>query len=111
MAAVPLQEKPVHKDEVVRERFERLAADWERAVAHHSSESIRTQHPAYREIISLGPAVIPLLFRDMESHQRHWFAALSALTGASPVASADAGRIPSMIEAWLKWGRDNGFQW
>src|SRR5438309_12127348 len=109
MAAIPL--KPVAKEESLRERFERLAASWEKAVAHHSAESIRTKHPAYQEIIALGPPVIPLLLRDMERRQRHWFAALGALTGVNPVAASDAGKISKMIQAWLQWGRENGYQW
>ena len=109
MASIPL--KHVAKEESLPERFERLAASWEEAVAHHSSESSRTRHPAYQEIIALGPPVIPLLLRDMERRQGHWFAALVALSGVNPVAASDAGKVAKMIQVWLQWGRENGYQW
>ena len=52
----------------------------------------------------MGPAVVPLLLRDLETKRRHWFAALAAITGADPVSAEDAGNIPRMAEAWLHWG-------
>src|SRR6266849_3282276 len=80
--------------ESVEEQFERLAAAWHKAVAHHSSSRIRDNHPAYQEIIGIGPAVVPLLLRDLDINRRHWFAALSAITGVDPVSEEDAGNIP-----------------
>ena len=91
-------------------RFERLAADWQRAVAHQSSSRIRYEHPAYQEIIALGRPVVPLLLRDLETNHRHWFAALQAITGANPVPPEDAGRIDRMTAAWLRWGEENGLR-
>jgi hypothetical protein len=58
----------------------------------------------------LGPAVVPLLLRDMEQNHTHWFCALREITGANPV-SPSAGDIPQMVEAWLRWARDNGYRW
>ena len=68
-------------------------------------------HPAYQEIISLGPAVIPLLLRDMEDNETHWFSALRILTGVNPLSAAVAGNIPLTVAAWLRWAKDNGYQW
>ena len=61
--------------------------------------------------MSLGPDVVPLLLRDMEANHSHWFAALRALTGANPVPKSVGGNIPKMVEAWLRWAKDNGYQW
>ncbi len=69
----------------------------------------RLQHPAYRQIVELGPAVVPLLLRELERRPNHWFAALRALTGADPVAPADRGRLGVMAEAWIKWGKERGY--
>jgi hypothetical protein len=55
--------------------------------------------------------VVPLLLRDLESKQRHWFAALASITGANPVPASSAGNVPEMIDCWLKWGKENGYQW
>ena len=88
-----------------------MAAAWHKAVAHHSSSRIRDNHPAYQEIIGLGQAVVPLLLRDLEINRRHWFTALAVITGADPIPEEDAGNIPRMAEAWLRWGRENGYRW
>lgn len=68
-------------------------------------------HPAYQEIIRLGPEVIPLLLRDLEENHTHWFTALEAITGTNPVPPSASGKIPEMAEAWLCWARKNGYQW
>ena len=95
----------------VAEKFRRLAATWKAAVAFHSSNSIRENHPAYLEIIALGPPVVPLLLRDLEETEAHWFAAMARITGANPVTAADAGNIPRMKDAWLRWAQENGYRW
>ena len=110
MASIPTQPAvTVPPAETVEEKLERLAAVWHQAVAHHSSSRIRDNHPAYQEIIRMGPEVVPLLLRDLETHRRHWFTALAVITGADPVAAEDAGTIPRMAEAWLAWGRGNSY--
>ena len=112
MSSIPAGKPPAARPaESIEDCFRRLAAAWHQAVAHHSSSSLRHEHPAYQEIIGMGPAVVPLLLRDLEVNRRHWFAALKAITGADPVAPADAGKVVRMAEAWLQWGRENGYQW
>ncbi|MBI1830418.1 MAG: hypothetical protein HYR84_03095 [Planctomycetes bacterium] len=97
--------------ESLPDRFRRLAAEWRDAVAHLSSTTARNNHPAYREIISLGPEVVPLLLRDLEDNQTHWFCALREITGANPIPESAAGNVPKMAEAWLRWAKDNNYQW
>ncbi len=110
MASVPTRQTPeLPSTESTEEKFQRLAAAWHEAVAHHSSSRIRDSHPAYQEIIRMGPAVVPLLLRDLAANRRHWFTALTAITGADPVPPEDAGDIPRMTEAWLSWGREHGY--
>ena len=97
--------------ETMAERFHRLANAWTEAVAHFSSSSKRENDPNYKEITALGPAVVQLLLSDLAKNQRHWFTALTAITGADPVPEEDAGRILKMSEAWLNWGKENGYRW
>jgi hypothetical protein len=112
MASVPAQQTAdLPPAESIEQKFERLAAAWHKAVAHHSSNRIRHNHPAYQEIIGMGPVVVPLLLRDLNINRRHWFVALSAITGADPVSEEGAGNIPRMTEAWLHWGKENGYRW
>jgi hypothetical protein len=95
-------------DPGLERRFRELADEWQAAVAHLSSTTARVQHPAYREIIALGSAVVPLLLRELERRPNHWFAALRALTGADPVSPADRGDLGAMADAWIKWGKERG---
>ncbi|MCI0683329.1 MAG: hypothetical protein L0Y71_14595 [Gemmataceae bacterium] len=97
--------------ETLEDRFRRLAAAWQEAVAYHSSTTVRNNHPAYREIIGLGIDVVPLLLRDLEDNHTHWFAALREITGANPIPEEAAGNIPKMAEAWLRWAKDNHYSW
>jgi hypothetical protein len=68
-----------------------------------------SEHPAYQEIIGLGPDVVPFLLRDLEKTQRHWFIALRRLTGANPIPPTAAGNVPKMIEAWRQWAAENRY--
>ncbi|HEV3262511.1 MAG TPA: hypothetical protein VG013_37005 [Gemmataceae bacterium] len=112
MASIPVpQTSTPQPAENVEERFQRLAAAWHQAVAQQSSTTLSCGHPAYQEIIALGPPAVPLLLRDLERTHRHWFTALRAITGADPVAPEDAGKVSRMADAWLRWGRKNGYQW
>lgn len=111
MATVQTKAAMAPVPETVEERFQRLANAWHDAVAHLSSSSKRENYPAYKEIIALGPPVVPFLLRDLEINHRHWFAALTAITGANPVPEEDAGKIREMTEVWLHWGKEHGYQW
>jgi len=99
------------ESEALDKRFQRLAQEWSLATQHYSSMSAAAAHPAYKEIISLGPAVVPLLLRDLECNQNHWFFALSAITGANPIPPSAAGDIPAMVKAWLSWAHEKGISW
>jgi hypothetical protein len=112
MASVPAELTPVSPTtETVEERFRRLAAEWHKAVAHQSSTTLRNNHPAYREIIGMGLDVVPLLLRDLEQNETHWFCALREITGASPIPKSAAGDVPKMVESWLCWAKDHGQRW
>jgi|SRR5439155_22343518 len=112
MASIPLKPSPpTQRTETLEERFRRLKATWEMATGHLSSMSAASEHPAYQEVIRLGPAVVPLLLRDLEDNETHWFRALREITGANPIPPSAAGNIPEMAAAWLRWAKDNGYQW
>ena len=90
----------------------RLLARWREQTAYLSSSSQITGHSAYQELIALGSPALPYLFRDLEqTGDGHLSRALTALTGADPVPAEDRGKIREIVDAWLKWARENGFQW
>ncbi len=39
----------------------------------------------------------------------HWFWALRSITGRNPVGEDERGNMRAMAEAWLAWGREQGY--
>ncbi|MCI0463270.1 MAG: hypothetical protein L0Z62_40505 [Gemmataceae bacterium] len=112
MASVPkTQAQAPAPAETVEERFRRLEATWTAETGYLSSYTDIVEHPAFREIIRLGEAVVPLMLRDLEERPRLWVWALPDITGANPVSPGDGGKIAKMSEAWLRWGREHGYTW
>ena len=97
-----------HTDESLKAAFEELALSWSADTAHLSSPIKLMAHPAYRQIIALGPSVLPLMLRDLKETGRFWFPALIAITGENPIPDEAAGDIERMTSAWVEWGHKNG---
>ena len=92
-------------------RFRTLADRWQAETLDMSSVEDMVLHPAYQEIIGMGPAVIPLLLDELELAPNHWFAALYAVSGGqNPVADHDAGDLDKMVEAWINWAEAHGYR-
>lgn len=87
--------------------FRALADDWKSRKSHSSSVEEMAMHPAYQQIIGLGPDVVPLLLAELERHPDHWFWALHAVTREDPVPPESRGKIRAMAKAWIEWGRRN----
>ena len=99
----------VAHDEKLRARFRRLATQWRDECQLLSSTTAKAMHPAYQQIIGLGPEALPLILKELSEAPGHWFWALKSITGEDPVPAADAGDIRRMTEAWLNWGREHGY--
>lgn len=87
--------------------FSELAQQWRRETAAYSVVQKKVLHPAYQRIIGLGPAVIPLILRELRREPGHWFWALHVLTGEDPTPAGST--FQEGVEAWLTWGREQGF--
>jgi hypothetical protein len=111
MATVPAKSTGEASSETVVQRFRRLEAIWQAETWYHSNPDKIISHPAFQEIIHMGQVVVPLMLRDLEARPRLWVWALPEITGADPVPEEDAGNIARMSEAWLEWGRRNGYRW
>ncbi|MYE48786.1 MAG: hypothetical protein F4X96_05075 [Gammaproteobacteria bacterium] len=92
-----------------RQRFTELADRWEKDTVFLSNSDRKAAHPAHREIVDMGESMVPLILERMRSQGGHWFYALRAITGANPIQPADRGNVSAMQEAWLEWGRFNGY--
>ena len=89
-------------------RFKVLADRWEKDTVFLSNSSRAAQHPAHREIVSMGEKAVPLILERMQSQGGHWSQALPDITGADPVKPEDRGNITAMQTSWLDWGKRNG---
>ena len=90
--------------------FQELAAKWREETAFLSSTTDIATHPAYQRIIGFGPQAIPLILGELAKKPEHWFWALMAITGENPVPPSDQGKVQAMANAWLAWGRENGWR-
>lgn len=87
--------------------FIRLAQQWRQDTAQTSSLEQKFEHPAYREIISMGEDVVPFILRDMRLRPDYWFEALTAITGDDPIEPASYGRLDEMVASWLRWAEQH----
>jgi len=111
MATIPVQTPSrVPPPETVEQQFRRLEAQWTTDTQFLSNPRLITEHPAFREIIALGPEVLPLMLRDLEAQPSLWVWALPEITGENPVEAGDGGNIRKMSDAWLQWGRAKGIR-
>jgi hypothetical protein len=91
--------------------FNTLAEEWRAETRMLSLVTQKSMHPAYQKIISMGRPVVPLILRDLEQKPDHWFWALRAITNDNPVKSEQRGRMKLMAQAWIQWGKENGYEW
>ncbi len=90
-------------------KFYILAKRWESEVEGYSSTAQTSDHPAYQEIISMGTQVVPLLLKELKNNPIFWLSALNEITGINPIKPEQRGKIKQMAEAWLEWGRNQGY--
>lgn len=90
-------------------KFCNLAITWKEETKLSSSIRDIALNQSYLEIIGMGKKALPFIFEDLQIKPTHWFAALRAITGFSPIKRAHRGNIRLMSEDWLKWGEENGY--
>ncbi|MEM6452226.1 MAG: hypothetical protein AAF703_18175 [Cyanobacteria bacterium P01_D01_bin.105] len=97
------------------DELERIFNDLVQKVLASTRSESSTQrialHPAYQQIIGMGQPAVPFLLREVEKKSGRWFWALKSITREDPVPSSDRGRTRKMIEAWVTWGKEKGYQW
>jgi hypothetical protein len=103
---------PINTAENIEQHVARLLRRWREETAYLSSSTGITGHPAYHELIALGPVALPFIFRDLEqTGDGHLSKALTAITGARPIPAEERGQVRKIAEIWLRWARENGYKW
>ena len=100
---------PVSRESIPFIRFHRLKEKWEAETAFLSSVSDIVMHPAYQQIIGMGPVSIPLILREMSIKQGQWFWALKSIANEDPVKPEHRGIVAEMSRVWLQWGKERGY--
>jgi hypothetical protein len=96
----------------IQKQFGALVLAWKEGTGYISNPRRICGHWAYQAIIRMGPPVVPLILRQMkEDGMSDWGEALRILTRQQPhVVPADYGKVKPNVEAWLKWGREHGYE-
>ena len=99
------RQKQLTETKSLEVKFQSLAEQWRKDTAHLSSVTKQVMHPSYQRIIGLGPAILPILLREVAQQSGYWFWALNAIAGEDPVQPDDLGNVQRMSKAWLQWGK------
>lgn len=100
---------PPGMTEVITVKFERLANQWSDETEFVSSSTALVLNGAYQQIIGMGPVVLPLILKRLETQGGHWFWALKHISGEDPVPAQAVGNYERMREVWLNWGRERHY--
>ena len=92
----------------VRERFQRLAAEWKEQSRYLSNTAQMALLKPYQRIIGMGPLVVPLILEELRREPDQWFWALESITEVNPVPPEAMGKVRLMAEAWIRWGEQQG---
>lgn len=92
-----------------REQFTALAATWRADTSDLSQVSRIIADRSYLRLASFGKPAIPWILVELRERGGYWFPILEALTGAQPETEAERHSRGGMREAWLRWGRGEGY--
>ena len=98
---IPLETEKVS---LAEKTFQDLTTKWRKETKHTSSLTKIILHPAYQQIIGMGPMAIKFILQELATKPYHWFWALEAITGENPVQPEDD--FDQAVQAWLQWGRE-----
>jgi hypothetical protein len=91
----------------IEQTFYALVRLWRKDTTAVSVDSRKREHPAYRQIVAMGVAVLPFLLRELERMSAHFDMALQEITGANPVPTNARGDMNRVRKAWLRWAKDH----
>jgi hypothetical protein len=87
-------------------KFSQLSRQWKHETGHFSVIARRYQFPAYKAIMDMKSAAIPLILKELKREPDRWFSALQELTGENP--AKDAINFYEAVDNWIAWGVSKG---
>ncbi|MBI3466132.1 MAG: hypothetical protein HY000_24215 [Planctomycetes bacterium] len=94
---------------IIRERFQRLSAEWKVQSRYLSNTAQIAMLPSYQRIIGMGWPAVPLILEELKREPDQWFWALESITEQNPVPPEAAGQVRQMADAWVQWGKRQGY--
>src|SRR3954464_7393266 len=88
-------------DADVERAFRHLLNWWKRDTLVMSSTTQMFRHPAYRAIVAMGDAAVPLLLDELRREPDQWIWALRDITGVDILPPPDCYELPKLTDAWL----------
>ncbi len=64
-------------------------------------------HRAYQQIIGMGEAALPFIFRELKKGKGDWMWALESITQEDP--APERSTFKQTAKAWIQWGIDHGY--
>jgi hypothetical protein len=98
-----------NKADEIEETFHRLVEEWRSETAPLSSIRRKKEHPAYCKLVDMGEPAIPLILADLARKPSHLFWALREITKLNPVDPDSAENFLDVINSWIAWGREQGY--
>lgn len=89
-------------DQALREKFNRLAAEWRADTDHHSAVPIVYLHDSYQDILGMGPQVLCLILEDLRATEARWLWALRHIAGRDVADGCES--YADAVAAWIEWG-------
>ena len=108
MTIQTIHEGRVIGDAELERKFGLLAEAWREGRGVTSSMTKIVMHPAYLQIIGMGPVALPMILRELQRNPDFWFLALQSITGENPVPREHAGNLKEMTQDWLNWAKLKG---
>ena len=93
----------------VEAEFVNLSRQIESDTKGSSSVQTGMLHPSYRRIIALGRQAVPCLLHNLHSNPKLWLEALHDIVGDRSDPVTRDMTVAEAVEAWLSWGRQQGF--
>ena len=91
----------------VESEFHSLASHWRSETRVLSSIHAKVLNKNYQRVMTMGRAVLPLIFRDLRDSGGYWYWALECITGENPAANCVA--MADAKKAWLEYAAQHGY--
>ena len=92
--------------DLLRQRFQSLAAQWKRETYNMSSVAQIKSHPLFEDLVSLGSSIVPLAVEEIKHNDMMHFVLMSIVKNP-PVFERTTGGREAIYRAWKEWQKSH----